>query len=191
MVLVATSNSATATLGGPNGVTGWSLLQTLKTASSTTTIWQRVAGAGDAGQAVSLTSSGTLKTNVSLLVYRGTNTTSPVSIFSGTKETISRTTHTTPTVTVPTNDSWVLSIWTDKSSATTALTPPGGENQRTELCGTAAGHVCTLTSDNGIPVAGGTVVGGLTWSTRCGPWCSVAESPRSGQRAPGLRPAQV
>ena len=70
--------------------------------------------------------------------------------------------HTTPTVTVPSDDSWVLSLWTDKSSATTVLTPPGGQNQRSELCGTSSGHVCTLTADNGTPVANGTIAGGLT-----------------------------
>ena len=59
-----------------------------------------VAGAGDAGQALTLTSPGTVKANLALLVYRGTNTTSPVSLFSGVKETAPGTTHTTPTVTV-------------------------------------------------------------------------------------------
>jgi hypothetical protein len=161
LVLVATVNGASA-LSSPTGLTGWSQLQSLATASSNTTVYQRVANAGDAGQAVTFTTPGTMKVNIALLAYRGTNATSPVSVFAAAKETVSRTTHTTPTVTVPSNDSWVLSIWAEKSSSTTVLTPPGGQNQRTELCGTAGGHLCTLTADNGTPVASGTVVGGVT-----------------------------
>ncbi|MFL6238681.1 MAG: PKD domain-containing protein [Actinomycetes bacterium] len=161
LILVAT-NATTSGLTGPSGLTGWSALQTLTTASSTTTVWQRVAGAGDAGQAVTLTAPATQKANIALLAYRGTNTSSPVSIFAATKETTSQTAHTTPTVTVPSDDSWVLSLWTDKSSSTTVLTPPGDQSQRTELCGIAGGHVCTLTADNATPVANGTVVGGIT-----------------------------
>jgi PKD repeat protein len=161
LVLVATVNGTTA-LTGPGGLTGWSQLQSLSTASSTTSVFQRVVAAGDAGQAVTFTMPSTMKANVALLAYRGTNATSPVSVFAAAKETVSRTTHTTPTVTVPSDDSWVLSIWTDKSSATTVLSPPGGQSQRTELCGTAGGHLCTLTADNGTPVANGTVVGGVT-----------------------------
>ena len=133
LVLVGTVNSGTVGFSGPTGLTGWSALQTLSTASSTTTVWQLVAPTGAAGQAVTVTTPSTMKGNVALLAYRGTNATSPVSVFAGTKETTSRTTHTTPTVTVPSDDSWVLSLWTDKSSATTVLTPPGDQTQRTEL----------------------------------------------------------
>jgi PKD repeat protein len=162
LVLVGTVNSGTVGFSSPTGLTGWSALNTLSTSSSTTTVWQLVAPTGAAGQAVTVTTPSTMKGNLALLAYRGTNATSPVSIFAASKETVSRTTHTTPTVTVPTDDSWALSIWTDKSSATTMLTPPGDETQRSELCGTAAGHICTLTADNGAPVASGTLVGGET-----------------------------
>jgi PKD repeat protein len=158
LVLVGTA----AGTGATSTPAGWSQLQSVATSSSVTTVYQRVAVDGDAGQAVTLTVPAAVKGNVALLAYRGTNATSPVSLIAGVKETVTRTTHTTPTVTVPSDNSWVLSLWTDKSSATTVLTPPSDQNQRTELCGSGGGRICTLTADNGTPVSSGTSVGGVT-----------------------------
>jgi hypothetical protein len=55
---------------------------------------------------------------------------------------------------------WALSYWADKSSATTAFTLPGSVTQRGAICGTNAGHVCSVLGDSGGPVAAGTY-GGL------------------------------
>ena len=161
LVLVV-SNAGTTPVSAPTGLTGWSALQTITTASSVNTVYQRVAASGDAGQAVTLSWSGgaNIHGNVSLLAYRGTNTTSPVSTFAAVNETVSRTTHTTPTATVPSGGSWALSIWTDKSSATTTITPPGDLTQRTYQGDTGSGRISVLTADNNAPLANGTVVGG-------------------------------
>jgi PKD repeat protein len=161
LVLVV-SNAGTTPVSTPSGLTGWSALQTVSTTSSVNTVYQRVAASGDAGQAVTVTWSGTsgIHGNVSLLAYRGTNTTSPVSTFAAVKETASQTTHTTPTATVPSNNSWALSIWTDKSSATTTITPPGDLTQRSYQGDTGSGRISVLTADNNAPLASGTLVGG-------------------------------
>jgi hypothetical protein len=147
-------------------VTGWTPLSTVTTGStSVTTVWKKVAGSGDSGGAITFTApTGTtgLKAAVTVLAYRGTSTVDPVSAFAGVAETVSRTTHTTPTVTVPGNNSWVVSLWTDRMSTTTSMTPPATETQRSATCGTGGGHVCTLASDGNAPVAAGATAGGLT-----------------------------
>jgi hypothetical protein len=102
-----------------------------------------------------------MKVNAVLLAYRGTSTSGPVGSVVAASETTTRTTHTTPSATATTTGSWVLSLWADKSSATTAITPPGGQRQRFTGCGTGGGHICSLVTDSG-PVNAGSPVGGLT-----------------------------
>ena len=74
-------------------------------------------------------------------------------------------THTSPTVTVPDRDSWVITYFSDKSSSTTAWTPPAGVAVRTASYGTGSGYITSLLVDGGAPVAAGTVAGGLTART--------------------------
>ena len=62
--------------------------------------------------------------HLSVLAYRGTLTTNPVTAFAEKNETTSGTSHTTPTVTVPTDGSWVVSLWSDKQAAARTLHPP-------------------------------------------------------------------
>jgi PKD repeat protein len=162
LVLVATVNSVSTPLSAPGGVPGWAKLTSATTRSSITTVWQRVGQSGDAGQTVTFTAPSTVKVNIALLVYRGTDATAPVAAFADATETTSRTTHTTPEMTVPNDASRVVSVWSDKSSATTTIAAPTGQTKRALLCGTAGGHLCTLVTDGGGAVAGGTVVGGLT-----------------------------
>ena len=49
-----------------------------------------------------------------------------------------------------------MSYWADKSSATTAFTLPGGVTQRQAICGTNAGHICSVLADSDGGVSAGT-----------------------------------
>jgi PKD repeat protein len=169
LLLVASFASATPDVTSP---AGWTLLESRKSGSILTNVYQRVAVTSDAGQAVGFTAPTAVKADISLMAYRGTSATTPVSAWAAAAAGgVSSSTHTTPTVVVPDEGSWVVSLWADKSSstATTMLTPPGSQTTRHQACGTGTGHVCALVTDGGGPVAAGTSAGGLTatsdWSS--------------------------
>jgi PKD repeat protein len=160
LLVSAASNSNTTPLTGPSG-SGWTLLQTVTAGTGMTSVWSKVASAGDAGAAVTFSAPTAVKMNVTVLAYHGTSGSNPVSVFGAAAETVNRSTHTTPTVTVPTDGSWVVSLWSDKSSSTTVLSTPTGQTQREHSCGTGPGHVCALVTDGNAPVSAGSA-GGLT-----------------------------
>jgi PKD repeat protein len=157
LVLVATTGT-TVTVKEPTGVTGWTPVATVPMGGTngTTTVWQKVAAAGDVGQTVRLSLSALAKSDVSLVAYTGTSTSSPVRAVATAAETVSRTAHTTPPVTVPGSGSVVVSYWADRSSYTAAWTPPAGETVRSRTFGVGGGHISTLITDSGAPVPVGT-----------------------------------
>ena len=158
-LVLAVATAATAP-SNPSG-SGWTLLDTRTAASLTSKVWKKVATASDAGATVTISAPSTVKTVLDLLAYRGTAA-NPVAAVVDRSETVSRTTHTTPTVTVPTAGSWVLSIWAEKSSSTTTLSPPAGLVARYASCGTGPGRTCLLVGDGGTAVGAGSTAGGLT-----------------------------
>ena len=159
LVLSASANSATANLS-PSG-SGWSLVGSKVASSIVTRVWQKVATGTDAGSSVTFTAPSLIKANIVLLAYHGTAASAPVGAFAVAGATTTSTNHTTPTVVVPADGAWVVSLWADKSSATTTLAPPAGLNQRYFGCSTGTGRICSLLADAG-PVTGGTSAGGLT-----------------------------
>jgi PKD repeat protein len=158
LVLISTSAAATS----QSAPTGWDLVATKTAGAGTliTTIWQRVAQPADAGTAVAVTLSGSSKVDLHLLAYSGTAATSPVSAILA-AETVTTATHTTPSVTVPVSGSWVVSYWSDKSSATTSWTAPSGITTRDTAIGSGSGYVSTLIADSGAPL-GAVPIGGST-----------------------------
>ena len=58
LVLALSVNSSTLTASGPTGVTGWTQLDRVMAKTMGTTVWTKVAQAGDAGRAVSVPLSG-------------------------------------------------------------------------------------------------------------------------------------
>jgi hypothetical protein len=157
-----TDNNPALALTAP---AGWTQLSSVTKGSHLTTVWRKVASSSDAGTTVAVTAAGAgsgFRSALTLLAYRGTSATDPVSTFAAAVEgTAATATHTTPTVTVPADNSWVVSLWTDKTSGTTSITPPATETQRSATCGTDGGRVCLLASDGNAPVAAGTTAGGL------------------------------
>ena len=157
MVLFATTNLNTATVTDP---VGWTFLgERLSATDTRTRLYSKVAGPADAGAVVSVTYAATSKIDLSLSAYSGTDATTPVGAFASAAETVSRVTHTAPTVTVPVIGSWVISFWADKSSATTTWTAPAGQVPRIQSVGTSSGRITSLEADSGAPVSAGTWVG--------------------------------
>jgi PKD repeat protein len=152
MVMAMSFNSVTNTVTDP---TGWTRTGTTLTSGMTTVLWTRTAVAGDAGATVVVTSTAPVKSSLLLSAYRG----AVVSSSAIAAETVSRTTHTTPTLTAPVG-SWLVSVWNDKTAATTAWTGPNSQRLLQTGAGSDAGHISWLMTDSNGPVSG--TVGGVT-----------------------------
>jgi PKD repeat protein len=161
LVLAFTGNDSTRTVTPPSG---WQQVGTQSSTASVSTIWQRVATAGDAGQTVSVGLSDYSKANLRVLVYRGTNATAPVATAAKSAESATATSHISPKATVTAARGWVVTYWSDKSSTTGAWTAPAGVTSRGVSLGTGTGRVTSLTADSGGTVPTGTY-GGLTATT--------------------------
>jgi len=157
-LLLFFAENTTATITDP---AGWTLLDTVVANGTTTRVWRKVAGAGDAGSNVTVGVSAISKAGLSVLAYRGTSATDPVATFARAGLTNSSATRTTPVANVTGAQSWVISYWTHKDSATNALTPPAGVTVRASGTQTSGGRVTTLIADSGALVPAGTY-GGLS-----------------------------
>jgi PKD repeat protein len=161
LVLTATVNADTVTVSDP---AGWTRVNRTSTTGIQTVVWSKVATAADASGAVSVTLGGTVKTSLTVAAWSGTSATTPVASVTGAVDTTSKTAHTTPTATVATPGSWVLSYWADKSSSTTAWTAPAGQSVRNVSIGASSGRITSLLTDGG-GVAPPGAAGGLTATT--------------------------
>jgi len=101
---------------------------------------------------------------MTLAAYRGTDATNPVSSISGAPEPGSTTTHVTPSATNGTDGAWRVSYWSDKNSATTSWTAPGGETSRATTAGSGGGRISSLLTDSAGPLTAGSpaTTGALT-----------------------------
>ncbi len=125
---------------------GWSLLGTKTAGSLATTVWTRIAQAGDASRKVAVTLATSAKVTLTIADYTGTSLTVQPT-FAAASDTTTRASHTTPLVhTVP--NSWVVSYWADKGAGTTSWTTPGSVVARSSAVGTLAGHVSSLLADS-------------------------------------------
>ena len=154
MLLFATTNTNTNVTTGP---VGWTFVSEQISGTDTRTrLYSKVAGGADAGTQVALTYASATKVDLSLSAYSGVDQTTPISAATSAAETVSRTTHTAPAVTVAAGGSWVVSYWADKSSATTGWTAPAGMTARVQSIGTSGGRITSLEADSGAPVLAGT-----------------------------------
>ncbi len=161
MVLMFTQ---TNTVAWSSPGAGWTpVASPLTNSTIKSSAWVKTVGAGDAGSKVTLTTPTASKAVMSLGVYSGVSTSTPVdtSAVAGDAGGIS---HSTPAVN-PTAGDWVVSSWTDKSAAVSAWTPPAGVTERDDAYDTGtSGRYSALLADSGGPVAGG-AYGGLTATT--------------------------
>lgn len=165
LLLAVTVNTDDRTLSNPQGVTDWTLVDaTPDSGGIVSKVWQKVADSDDAGQTVSLDSSGYAKTDLRLLAYTGTDATDPVTAASYEVDQSDTASRTTPTVPVEASGAWAVSYWADKSYETTAWTAPEGQQVRAESSGIGSAYISTLVTDSGGPVPTGSY-GGLTATT--------------------------
>ena len=138
---------------------GWTAVNQSAGTAALTSVWQKVATAGDAGSSVAVTLSELTKVDVRLLAYSGTAASSPVSAVISSDASVT-TDHPAPTATVATPGSWVVWYWADKSGGTTtAWTAPADTITRSTSYGTGTTYISTLTVDAGASSAVGSVPG--------------------------------
>jgi hypothetical protein len=125
-----------------------------------TAAFQKTAQPGDAGSSVKVTFSTSVKGSVTLADY--TNATAVGQAASATDT--STTSHKSPTVTGLPSGSLAVTFWADKSTTTTAWTPPAGVTQQSVIFGAGGGAVSGLLADSGTSAVGGSY-GGLTATT--------------------------
>ena len=153
-LLLFASQASTTPLTGLGA--GWTQIGQV-TDGEVTTVWRKVATAGDPGSTVRLTSGSTyVKVALTLAAYHGTDTSNPVASILGAPEPSSSTSHTTPSVANGTDGAWRVSYWSDKNSATTGWVAPAGEAARATTVGSGGGRVSSLLTDSGAALTAGT-----------------------------------
>jgi myo-inositol-hexaphosphate 3-phosphohydrolase/PKD repeat protein len=182
-LLLFASQGGTATLTGPGA--GWTQVGRVVD-GETTTVWRKVAVAGDAGSTVRVASGTTyMKVALTLAAYRGTDTTNPVLSITGAAEPSSATSHTSPSVANGTSGAWRVSYWSDKNSDTTTWTSPSGESTRASTFGSGGGRVSSLLTDSnaaltaGSPANTGALVARANASSSTATMWTVLLRPRS------------
>jgi len=158
LVLMFTSNSPTTAVTAP---AGWTETAAPAASGVVGRVWTKVATASDIGSTVTETSAAVVKADATLLVYRGVDTTSPISAVK-TDYATTGTSYTTPTVDVPQNGE-LVSYWAVKTSESNVFTAPGDVTTRSGSSGSGSGNIAALAADEG-PLAAGSA-GGLTATT--------------------------
>ncbi len=120
MVLVATTGTSTVATD-PSG-SGWRKVDTFTNSSMISTVWTRKVATADPGSTIGVSYTGFHKGVLSLSVYSGVDPTRITAAHAGDSNTA---THISPTLTAVAGD-WVLTAFTDTSSATTAGPPRPG-----------------------------------------------------------------
>jgi myo-inositol-hexaphosphate 3-phosphohydrolase/PKD repeat protein len=133
---------------------GWKEVGSTTARGASTAVWRRVAVSADPGRAVSVTVDRTSKASLVLAAYRGTSTVDPVAGRAAATESVARSIHVTPQVSVGTVAP-VVSFWAHKDSATSRLDPPDGVTVRASGSQSGSGRVTTLLADSGSAVAVG------------------------------------
>ncbi|WP_262848541.1 PKD domain-containing protein [Mumia quercus] len=157
LVLFFTGNSSTSTAADP---AGWEPLAVGDADGIAARAWTRTATAADVGGTVTVTTSGTVKADLSLAVYRSNGDGAAVVSAAGSAATGPVTTFASPGLTSPGGPTWLLSYFAVKSSDTTAITVSGLE-QRASSEGAGGGRISALLGDSGGAVPAG-AVGGLS-----------------------------
>ena len=154
LVMALSMNDPTRTISGPTGVTGWTKLDTVAAGTMSTTLWTKVAQAGDPGTVVRTPLSGTAKYTLTVAAYSGVDS-APLLSFASASDTTNHAARPTPDVTALAG-SWVVSYWADKSATTTAWTPDASVATRVKGCTLDSGRICSAWADSGAPVPAGT-----------------------------------
>ena len=162
-MLLWLTRGSTASWGGPTGVTGWTQVDSFTTGTVTSTLWKKVVATGDPGKTVRVDATAYTKGVLTVAVYSGVNASALSSTTLARSGDANTATHVSPSLSV-TAGSWAVTYWADKSSATTAWTPPTGVSSRDTSIDTGSGRFGSLLVDSGAAVPAGSY-GGRTATT--------------------------
>ena len=157
LLLFVTANRSDLALTAP---AGWQSVERRIDETMQSQLWVRVAQSGDAGVPVRVATTATTKLTAHVLAYSGTSPTTPISVAASLAETRKTTAHTTPVV-AATPGSWALSMWSNKSSATTGWTTSAPVTIRQFQTTSGSGRVTSIVADSGDAVTTSTA-GGVT-----------------------------
>ncbi|MEV7431806.1 PKD domain-containing protein [Nocardioides sp. NPDC092400] len=155
LVLFLTTNTTAATITAP---AGWTPLQTRTGDGIVGRTWTRTATATDAGADATPTTSVTAKAVVGVAAYRSTGGADVTASAIGGSNT-SGSSHTTPSVPVARTNSWVVNVWSEKSSTTATWSLPAGVTERTANAATGTGRISAVLADSAAAVPIGTAPG--------------------------------
>jgi PKD repeat protein len=153
LVLALSMNNPTRTFTNPAGVTGWTKLDTVVADTVSTTVWTKVAQAGDPGTSVRVPMSGSAKFTLTNAAYSEVDST-PTLAFAAEPDLTEHAVRSTPLVNAPPG-SWLVSYWADKSSTTTAWTPEASVTTRRAVCAADGGRICSALADSAGAVPSG------------------------------------
>lgn len=151
LVAFMTTNSTAATITGPDG---WTEVDTEEIDGLIVSTWSRRATEADAGSTARFTTSGTVKSDLTVAVYRSTAGEARISQIVSTEMPRSSTTYETSGVEVTQAGSQVAHYWGTKSSSDIVLQAPEGLLVRASSAGSGGGRVAALLADHGgaLPV---------------------------------------
>src|SRR5829696_7662975 len=154
LLLFLTTNSTTASVTDP---AGWTLLQSRDGDGIRGRAWTRTATATDSGANVSVTTSALVKSTISVAAYHSTGVAAVTASASSTGGLAS--THTTPSVPVAAAGSWLVNVWSEKSSTDVTWALPAGSTSLATAQGTGSGKVSAVVADSGGAIGTGTAAG--------------------------------
>jgi hypothetical protein len=142
------------------GPAGWTLLESKNgTSSMVARAWTRTATEADtaANAKVTVTSSAVAKSDITVAVYRGTDSTTPIASSASKIDNTAGAAHTSPAVTATGDKDWLVTYWADRSDTTTGWTAQAGPTVRVAgaASDTGSAHVTAVMADSNGPVTSG------------------------------------
>ena len=154
LVLYLTTNSTDSTI--TDTVSGWTLLESRNGNGIRGRAWTKTAVAADAGANVTVTTSAAAKSVIGVAAYRSTGEATVAASAVGGSDS-SSSSHAAPAVAIEDENSWLVSVWTEKSSTDLSWTLPSDTTRRTTAAATGNGKISGVLGDSGDVVAVGPV----------------------------------
>ena len=157
LVMFLTTNSSTATVN--NTVPGWTLIETQDGNGVRGRAWTKVASETDDGSTVTVTTSASVKSVLGVSAYRSSLGTANVTASASSVINTSASSRTTPAVVVAEEGSWLVSVWSEKSSTALTWNLPSNVTARTTAAATGTGKISAVLGDSNAAVPTGTAAG--------------------------------
>ncbi|MCB0919399.1 MAG: PKD domain-containing protein [Actinobacteria bacterium] len=176
MLLFVTTNEAVDVASVPSG---WELIGEEPGRQIVTRLYQRVASASDAGSTLTVEMATVIKTDLTLLAYRGASPVDPASDWASASESDKAMEHAAPGLAAWDGASVIVNYWSDKTSSATGWSAPSSHTLRSESVGSGGGRITSLAAD-------------LSWATGAVPSftaASDAETSKATMWSVRLRPS--